>query len=173
MHTLRYRGAWLIVSTPFRLANHFFDVIFITRVHKWAIGRCAGMQKPLKKAGKSVKQKRLAVNKHGKGKEVDKKGERSDDDARSVSLPHQLVSLSDCVAAGRLNKAPQAAAAKKSHLESAVLTKGINAKNEKRFAGIAANVGGNLAVVKPPVNATADDKQRQGVGVAWGASSKR
>ena len=37
----------------------------------------------------------------------------------------------------------------------------INAENEEHFAGVAASSGGRLAVLKPPVTATADERQRQ------------
>lgn len=61
---------------------------------------------------------------------------------------------------GRLDKAPKKTAALKGHKESMELTKAINAENEQHFAGAAASSGGRLAVLKPPVGATADEKQR-------------
>jgi hypothetical protein len=73
-----------------------------------------------------------------------------------------------------MDKAPRRPQLKKSHHDSAELTKLINADNEQRFAGVATGAGGPLQMVKPPINATAGERQRAAPrpGVAWGASSR-
>ena len=150
------------------------------------------MQKPLKKAGKSAKQhKAAAPNKHGKGGKIEKKGE---DDGHAL-LPSRLAgpatlaaaappaaagglfrcSLAPFAGPGRLSKAPKRAPLKTPHAEARELTKLIYADYAQRVAGLAAGAGGHLALVMPPVNATAADLQRKAPrpGIAWGASSQR
>lgn len=79
--------------------------------------------------------------------------------------------------AGRLDKAVKRTSLKKKYEEDLQLTKAINAENEYRAAGVAASAGGKLSVLKAPVTATADEKQRakskpMKPGLPWGASSK-
>jgi len=63
-------------------------------------------------------------------------------------------------AAGRLDKAPKRATLKRDHEENKKITQAINEENEQQFAGVAAATGGKLAVLRPPIAATADQKQK-------------
>eukprot|EP00887_Chlorella_sp_A99_P003491 scaffold7.g3491.t1 len=102
---------------------------------------------------KKAPAKKAVANRHGKGA-VTKKGERG-----RVGMPSRSArQRGSC--RRRLDKAPKKTAALKGHKESMELTKAINAENEQHFAGAAASSGGRLAVLKPPVGATADEKQR-------------
>jgi hypothetical protein len=64
-------------------------------------------------------------------------------------------------AAGKFNLPPKKKALKAMYQESRDITKAINAENELQFSGMATAVaGGKLSLLKPPVNATADEKQK-------------
>lgn len=85
------------------------------------------------------------------------------------TLPARLSAL----LSGRYDKPAKRKSLKDKEAEDRELTKAINAENEARAADVAANAGGKLNVIKPPVNATKDDlKKAKRPGIPWGASSK-
>ena len=83
---------------------------------------------------------------------------------------------------GRLERVPKKAKIKQQVGFEMELTKAINKENEQRFAGVAANNGGQLAILRapPPEIADADGQKNKKkskevskrASMPWGASSK-
>jgi hypothetical protein len=138
------------------------------------------MQKPIKPS--TAKKKQQVANRHGKIART-KRGWSKMAAIQPLPPDRLLLSFSTtflclvCIS-GRLERAPKRPKVKTQHEEDAELTKAINQENEMRFAGVAANTGGKLAVLRPPpVVATAHDKKRMPTsskaGTPWGAASSK
>ncbi|DBA69710.1 hypothetical protein WJX79_008647 [Trebouxia sp. C0005] len=90
-------------------------------------------QKSLFKNKKNPSQKAVAVNRHGKVAKTKK---------------------------GNLTAPPKKASLLQAYSDNKALTTAINQRNEKAAVGQAAHAGGRLKTMQPPVNGTANQKQK-------------
>ncbi|KAL3141120.1 hypothetical protein ABBQ38_003473 [Trebouxia sp. C0009 RCD-2024] len=90
-------------------------------------------QKALFKNKKNPSQKAVAANRHGKIAKTKK---------------------------GNFAAPPKKASLLKAYADNKALTTAINKRNEKAAVGQAAQAGGRLKSMQPPINGTADQRQK-------------